>query len=60
MSAGQHLDKNPVAPLGSRPSVPLELRYADMPERLQVTAGWNETILTESRIVTLDLEILKN
>ena len=41
--------------VGSRPSVPFELRSADMPERLQVTAGWNETILTESRIVTLNL-----
>ena len=41
--------------VGSRPSVPFELRSADMPERLQVTAGWNETILTESCIVMLDL-----
>ena len=47
--------KNDHFPVGSRPSVPFELWSADMPERLQVTAGWNETILTESRIVTLDL-----
>ena len=44
-----------ITTVGSRPSVPFELRSADMPERLQVMAGWNETILTESRIVTLDL-----
>ena len=41
--------------VGQLGSVPFELRSADLPRASPGNAGWNESILTESRIVTLDL-----